>query len=258
MSNQPLSPLSENEMKDATNELMATEFVEKFTKRCTINPQDPPLQGQVYCMHSFIPMPEAKPDKNGLFGVMKCRGTFDTRQDADRRAEDLIRHVDSYHAIQTTYVGKPFPVCLDPKRFARDTKEVTLKNMMNAAIKENLKKESMEEKKEKEDLLNREQTLKEDVSKDMDPEERYAELSVKLAHLTYTYIETKRKLNDIKESILNSRKELEDMDDESSEYKESYMERIRQARESAGIKDGMEDSFMKFMNRDISKEELGF
>ena len=41
--------------------------------------------------------------------MIKVRGSYETEDEADARAETLIRTVDSYHKIFTAFVGKPFP-----------------------------------------------------------------------------------------------------------------------------------------------------
>lgn len=251
-------PLTDREMCSATNTLFDTSFVESFPIRCTINPQDPPLPGQIYCIHSFIPMPGATPAPNGLFGVMKCRGTFDTRQSVDERAKELIRFVDSYHNIYTSYVGKPFPLGHGLKRFTREGEEVTLKNMMENTIRDKVRKDTLEEQAEIQSLKDREKKLKEDVNIDMEPNEKYAEMSVKLSHLTFTYTENKKKLEEIQQSILRVREDLDRMDEENDEYREGYVERIRQARKDAGITNDNNDVIMKFLDRDLGKVELGF
>jgi hypothetical protein len=64
---------------------------------------------------------EALPEIGGLVG-----GAFGTLEEADSWAEHLIRTVDSLHEIHIGYVGREFPLTLDPIYFS-ETHEVNLK-----------------------------------------------------------------------------------------------------------------------------------
>ena len=101
--------LSEDEVNEAMKELNVKDFVSKFPKFEKFY-ADPKLDNQVHCLVSFFPSKGATPDSDGVFGMLKVRGTFQTQDEADLRAEYLIRNVDSFHSVYHTYVGRPFPL----------------------------------------------------------------------------------------------------------------------------------------------------
>ena len=153
---------------------------------------DPSIPGQRLCLVSFVPSVDATPDKDGIYGMIKVRGSYETEDEADERSEMLIRTVDSYHKIQMAYVGKPFPATTS-SRWAAETTDIDLKKKCTEVISKDIKRQRMEEKREIEEIKDREKKLMEDVEKDFDPYERYIELRVKKAQLAWTYLETQKR-----------------------------------------------------------------
>ena len=106
--------LSENEVTSAMEELNNVSFTTKF-QRVDRTYADPPPPLQTIGLLSFVPAKGAQPNANGVYGFAKLRGNYSTQQEADQRAEFLIRNVDSYHQIYHTYVGRPFPMTASSK-----------------------------------------------------------------------------------------------------------------------------------------------
>ena len=222
--------LAEDEVKSAMAELNVDAFVRRFPKIEKFY-ADPPLTNQLYSLVSFVPAKGATPDRDGVFGMLKVRGTFASEDEAMLRAEYLVRNVDSYHSIYHTYVGRPFPLAASAKYITDQEKQM---------VKE---------------IEEREKELVADVEKkDDDPYDLYTELQVKKAQLSWTYSETLKKMNDMKESIIRARSEIKKMDEENADYREQYMEKYRAARKKSGLPE-TDNSFMKYMGEDL---DVGF
>jgi len=213
---------------------------------------DPSIAGQKLCLVSFIPSVDATPDKDGVYGMIKVRGNYETTEEADDRAELLIRTVDSYHKIFTAFVGKPFPATRSSK-WSADTNEIDIKKKVTEVISKDIKRQRMEEKKEIDDIKDREKKLLEDVEKDFDPYERYIELRVKKAQLVWTYLETQKKMLEMKESIIKTREEIAELDEEEPSYYSTYREKYMDARREAGLKDD-DASFLSYLGDDDEKD----
>ncbi len=71
---------------------------------------DPPLSNQDIGLISFVPCNDAKPNKYGVYGFAKIRGTFANVDESDQRALELIQKHDSVHKIYHVKVGTPFPI----------------------------------------------------------------------------------------------------------------------------------------------------
>ena len=250
----PKVNLTEEETTIAVNDLVVKDFVKKYpaTERTFA---DPSIPGQRLCLVSFVPSVDAKPDKDGVYGMIKVRGSFETEEECDTRAEQLIREVDSYHKILHAFVGKPFPATTSSK-WSADTTEIDIKKKATEVISKDIKKQRQEDKKEIEEIKERERKLLEDVEKDFDPYERYIELRVKKAQLVWTYIETQNKMNEMKDSILNTRVEIQELDEENPEFISTYREKYMQARRDAGLKED-DASFLTYLG-DADESELGF
>ena len=102
-------PLSDTQTLLAMEDLVDSSIAERYPK-IERRYVDPPLAEQVYSLHSFIPSSGAKPDGDGVYGMVKIRGCFGTLQEATERSEDLVRSHDSYHKIYIGRVGRPLPV----------------------------------------------------------------------------------------------------------------------------------------------------
>src|SRR3989344_5321587 len=135
--NQHASPLTDTETNLAMASLNITDFVEKFPKveRVYADPF-PPLQK--YGLLSFVPAKGAIPNEKGIYGFAKLRGNYDTEIEAQQRAEFLIKHVDSYHPIFHTYVGRPFPITNDP-RYVKETDEIDIRSETTKSISNSVK-----------------------------------------------------------------------------------------------------------------------
>lgn len=251
-------PLTKEETRDAVQELVNSDFLKRFPKR-DLKYADPVLDGQLIALHSFVPSSGAKPDEDGIYGMIKVRGCFTNQQDASEWAEELIRDYDTYHSIEMSYVGKPFPISKNPDKYlSKDNiTEIDIRKKIDKSMKDKVKEDRRNEKKIKKEIEEQEERLKEDVDEDMDPQDRYIELVVKMSHLTFTYIETRKKMDEMKSNILKTRDEIHDLDSQSDEYKKHCMEIYMKARERSGIKND-DNSFIRYMDQALAEEELGF
>ena len=97
-------PLTREQTIEAAKELNITSFVEKFP-RIDRTYADPPVNLQNYGLISFIPAKGSTPNEDGIYGFAKLRGNFNSEMESSQRAETIIKTVDSFHKIYTTYVN---------------------------------------------------------------------------------------------------------------------------------------------------------
>lgn len=247
-----LVQLSEEEVSNAMKELVVKEILQ--FPRIEKNYADPHIPGQLICLHSFVPAKGSSPDKDGVFGMVKCRGVFASEKEADERAEFLVRNVDSYHSIYHSYVGRPFPLSRN-SRWVAEVNEIDLKKKMGESIDKDVQDKRADERKAMREIQEREKLLKEDVSKEIDPYDRYTELQVKRAQMSWTYVETIKKLEEYKNIILKARADISSMDSENPDYRDKYVDKYMKAREETGLKSD-DGTFMDYLTKD--PEDLGF
>lgn len=244
--------LSESEVTSAMNELNNVSFTSKFP-RVDRTYADPPPPLQTFGLLSFVPAKGAQPNANGVYGFAKLRGNYATQQEADQRAEFLIRNVDSYHQIYHTYVGRPFPMTASSK-YSAETNEIDIRKEMTESISNDVKKKKEDELKTVQEIKDREEALVADTKKEeVDPYDEYITLRVKKAQLSWTYLEHVKKMKEVKDIIVRTRKEILKMEEENSEYKEKYYDKYMNARKESGFKDTPEEmqaNFMKFLVED--------
>lgn len=246
-------PLTEEEVKSAMKELNVNTFVNKFPRFEKFY-ADPQLQNQNYALVSFVPSKGATPDTDGVYGMLKVRGTFSSEDEAMLRAEYLIRNGDSYHSIYNTYVGRPFPLS-SSKKYITDTTDVDIKKKIVESTSTEIRKKRDEERQTMKEIQEREKELLADVEqKEPDPYDSYTELMVKKAQLTWTYHQTMGKMEEMKKNIVKARAEISKMRSENEDYHTKYFDRYMDARKKAGLPSD-DDSFIKYMAEDL---DLGF
>ena len=234
-------PLDGDDFKQAVSALYNKSFLEfKFprTQRFRV---DPPISQQnYYCLHSFTPSPGAKADNDGCFGVVKFRGAFGTLEEADAHAEHLIRAVDSLHEIHIGYVGREFPLTLDPLYF-NETHEVDLKKKMDEVSRAHAKTVREKENEDMESLKRRERELMDSSKKSADEIkneiDHYIALKVKCANILHVRDETLTKLEAFENTRQETLKEIQELDEAHPEFKDSYIDKFMKGLSEVGIKD---------------------
>lgn len=247
--------LSEEEVKNAMSELNNNKFVKKFLKveRTYADPVEPM---QRIGLISFVPSKGATPDANGIYGFAKLRGNYPTDQEANERAEFLIRNVDSYHQIYHAYVGRPFP-CTVSSAYSDETSEIDLRKSMTESVSASIKQKKKSESQQVKEIEEREkQLLAESKREEEDPADFYTTLRVKKAQVTWTYLETQKKMDQMKETIIKTRAEIEKMEKEDESYAKNYFKKYCDARAESGLDNATHnDTFMKFLVEDV---DIGF
>jgi hypothetical protein len=250
-------PLTIQESENAIKELNNTAFTSKFP-RVDRTYADPVLTLQTIGLVSFIPAKGATPNEKGIYGFAKLRGNFQTEAEASQRAEFLIRNVDSYHQIFHTYVGRPFPLT-NSSDYSATTDEIDIRKDTAQSISTDLRSKKSEDEQAMKEIKEREkQLLEESKREEADPYDNYITLRVKKAQLSWTYLEHQKKMAEVKEILIKTRKDIEDLDGEFPEFKDSYYEKYVQARKDAGLKESEEQLQTNFMKYLVEDADLGF
>lgn len=254
--------LTNEELKSAVNKLSNTDFIDKFPQREKAF-ADEEILSQKIGLFSFIPAKGASPNEHGIYGFAKLRGNFQTEQEADARAEKIIKDTDSAHTIFHTWVGKPFPVT-NNENFVKDVEEVNIRKEQTIAISKSIKDQNNKDKKIIEEINERQRLLKEDVKRSKkstyeDDEEcydidDYITLRVKKAQLHWTYMQQIEKIIELRQVILNVNDEVVQKDSENPGMKDQFFSKYAKAREESGFTsitpEEMKNSFMQYLVED--------
>lgn len=218
---------------------------------------DPQQINQRIALVSFVPSSGAKPDKDNIYGMMKVRGVYATEEEANERAEFLIKNVDSYHEVFHAFVGRPFPVTTTDD-FTATVKKVDIRKKTTDIISEDILQKKRQEKEEMTDMKDRENKLLEESKKAQAGEPRdifdeYITENVKRAQLVWTYHETKKKMEQMRQSFKNATTRIQEIDGLEPEFVNQYKEKYMQARRESGIPDD-NDSFIKYLGLDLAAD----
>lgn len=250
---QSIPPLTSSELKNAIDELNSVDFIKKFS-RVERQYADPPISLQHIGLISFVPAKGATPNENGVFGYAKMRGNYANEMEANERSEFIIRNVDSYNTIFSTYVGRPFPITVS-SNYSKETNEVDISKEMTTSISSSVLTKKIEEKKNIDNIAKREKKLVEESKTEFDdPFDNYITLKVKKAQLLFTYNEHSKKIEEIKKIIIKTRNDLALIDLKEPNFKNLYFEKYMKARKEAGIVEdnkNIEENFIKYMVEDV-------
>jgi hypothetical protein len=192
---------------------------------------------------------------------MKVRGVYASEEEANDRAEHIIRYVDSYHEIYHCHVGRPFPITTTDM-YSNDIKSIDIRKKTTDTISEDILSKKRDEKKQIEEIKQKEKALLDESRRAQNDEpldsfEVYITEQVKKAQLIWTFIETKKKLEQMKDSISKSKNVIFDLENEHPDYQSKYKERYYEARKEAGLPDDKdENSFIKYLGIDLEDDIL--
>ena len=278
---QPSHPTNEPSLSNEETQLAKDELVRDLNSFPRINRRfvDPPKAGEPrFALFSFIDyqdvdmnlfideikdslkpkhkkkLAELKARTQLVKGVGKIRGAYMTQQEADTRAEEIVRDIDSTNSVFICNMGVPFP--LVPRGMSEEINEIDLQQQTEHAIAQNVRNQRQKHQKEMEDIKMREEELMRNAEKDpnADEEDNYISHRVKLAHLRYSIEQLVKKHI---ECVENEKKVVEllvDMKNRNPEFEEKYMEKYMAGRKAAHIPDDhTPEGFMKYMNDSLIK-----
>ena len=93
---------------------------------------------------------------------------------------------------------------------------------------------------------------------EIDTYDDYITQRVKLAQLSFTYLEHQKKMVEVKDIIIKTRKVLKELDEEFPDYQNSYYDKYMQARKDAGLKESKMDADANFIKFLVEDADLGF
>ena len=252
-----IPPLDNTQASHALQDLNINSFIQKFPK-VDRTYQDSPIPLQNIGLISFIPAKGATPNERGVFGFAKLRGNYASELESNQRAEYIIRNVDSYNQIFHTYVGRPFPITVNSD-YSSVTEEIDIRKEATSTISNSIRDKKQTEQQQINEIKEREKKLVEESKKEeVDPYDEYITLKVKLAQISWTYLEHKKKMAELKDIVFKTRESIVKIDDVHPGFKSTYYDKYIQARTQAGIKESPEeaqDNFIKYLVQDA---DLGF
>jgi hypothetical protein len=233
---------------------------------------DPPVQGEPkYALFSFIKSPDyamknflhkiesflpedhqkelkdLNERKSVIHGIGKIRGAYFTEQEANMAARKIVQNVDSANSIFTCIVGSPF--ALVNEGMSEEVAKIDVKNLVEQTLAENIRLKRVQEQKEKEEILARQDALKSAVKKDpvLTELENYITARVKLAHLRYSIDKHKTE----RELALKNEKScidfLLELESRNKTFDKEFLDYYLEGRKAAGVSDEYAfEGFLKY------------
>ncbi len=209
--------LTPEQSKVAFDHLAQRSYINKFPRIQQKREDDKKPKNQEIGLFTFIPSQDAKPDKNGLYGLLRLRGNFPNSDKADDHARYLITSVSSYDEILYAPIGKDVPLVTDMEKYCSDMKEIDVQKQMEQLTIQDLRGKIEKEKKETEDIMDKKKKMEEmnklieqnttieEMKIDM---ERYTELRVKHANQKMRKTDLLLKLAECAKALGKSRREI--------------------------------------------------
>jgi len=258
-----VSPLTDAETEIAAKEMYIKPAV--LFAHANRKYVDPSIHNQTIGLVSFIPHPDAVPNKDGIFGFAKVRGVYGNEEDANQKAIELIKEVDSLNKIMHVRVGYPFPIMVptETAKFVSDVNEVDIQCEAQKTISTFVRDATEKDKKEIEYIKERERQLLEDVAKT--PEQRKAELDPlddyifkrkKLSDNLFVFVEHRKKLQEIKKVILQAKAECDQLEASNPEVLDAYCAKYEQVASETGITEAMDNMALMIKQYFVEKPDL--
>lgn len=170
---------------------------------------------------------------NTFPGVGRIRGCFKTVAAATKRAEYILKNVDSSSSIMICTVGVPFP--LVETGFAKDTSIVNLEQHVDQVMKADQAEKKAKYEKDVEDIKKREKQLKSEVLEgSRRPLDVYIEHRVKYAQVQTLVKEMNKKLIDYDGIICKCVETIKKMERENPDLKDIYLNAYMDACKEVG------------------------
>lgn len=185
--------------------------------------------------------------KNVIHGVGKIRGAYFTEEEANTSARKIVQNVDSSNSIFTCVIGSPF--ALVNEGMSEEVAKIDVKNLVEQTIAENIRLKRIQEQKEKEEILARQDALKSTIKKDpvLTELENYITARVKLAHLRYSIDKHKTE----RELALKNEKTcidfLLELESRNKTFDKDFLDYYLAGRKAAGVSDNYAfEGFLKY------------
>jgi hypothetical protein len=224
------SELTPTELKNAKKDLSVY-----YAQRETVY-ADPPYKNQAFCLFSWVPSENATPDENGVYGMMKFRGAFDSEDEMNTRAEFLVNHCDSFHRIYHAPIGRPLPITLK-EEYVRDIKFAKQSSSDDDVIHTSVKKDQENEANVQKELHARMKIIKEEetAAPTMDPLDEYIQHKVKIAFNMAAIDNFLRQIEKAKSVIRASNESVLSSDLENPDFSAKFIDKYNETRSSVGI-----------------------
>jgi hypothetical protein len=252
LTNKTYPDMSSEELSEAYKNLNIKNLSKFPRKERFIN--DPELSDQKIALVTFVPCKGARPDKDGVYGWLKSRGSFKNELQANDRAKEIIKTFDSFHHIHHVPVGVPYPMTLDQK-YVEETDEVDISKKAKEDVEHDFKRLREDDKKIVTEMKEAEERLLDDVKDDkpVDELEEYIVKRVKRATLIFTLTETRKKMDQMVENLKRAEEFVNEKDAKDSTLKEKCLEKYEESRRRAGITEDMDskENMVYYILRDL-------
>jgi hypothetical protein len=197
---------------------------------------DPPYKNQSFCLFSWVPSENARPDENGVYGMMKFRGAFDSEDDMNARAEFLVTHCDSFHRIYHAPIGRPLPITLN-EEYVRDIKFAKQSPTDDDVIHTSIQKDKENEANVQRELHERMKIIKQEETSPptADPLDEYIQHKVKIAFNMAAIDNFMRQVEKAKQVIQAAHDAIQTMDLEHPTFSSQFIDKYNETRSSVGI-----------------------
>lgn len=206
---------------------------------------DPPISGQVLSNFMFIPAKDAKPNEEGVYGIIKIRGSFPSREEAFAHADDIVQNVDSMNDTLTVRTGMPVPLLAPEVRKGLKHPRVKIQpnQVVRAETKEAIRQKLLDEKRRIEEIKAREKELLEDVKREEEPEDdRYTTLRTSRAQQAMVFLKNIKLCVQMRENIDRCTREIEALDVKDPSLQDTFLDKYDLARKNAGIDSATQDA----------------
>ena len=220
---------------------------------------DPPHKNQLFALFSWQPSSGCTPDKNGVYGMLKIRGTYEDENEMNKRAEYLVAHCDSFNRIYHAKNGVPVPLTLKDE-YSKEIKFVRQREEDNDIIHSSVEDDKKRDEDIQKELDSRVDKIKQEEKEGTVVEsiDEYIQAKVKIAFNMNAIDTLKNQLGQSQNILRKASKLVQELEEANPEFQEQFMDRFNNARRSIGVKieddpDLKQIEYMNYTDEDLQK-----
>lgn len=220
---------------------------------------EPPSKSQIYTNVSYMlfetPV-KVKNSRKPVYGFMKIRGSFPSKEEAEADARRIISEVDSKYQIRLAPTGAWIPITEDDRAIEE------LYDVRNSDDEIHLRDKAVKEKEAEErriarELKENEEKLKNETDVHDQPEslDFYTMNRVTEMRLVENRDAELEKLRDIENKIAFTRMKLKKLEQNNPDYKEQWIDHYNAGRKDKGIHEFVPstDQFKEYENTELKE-----
>lgn len=192
---------------------------------------------QKFAIISYIMSGGATPNSEGDYGFIKIRGAYETAEEAEKDAVEIVQTQDQLLKNIIVRVGYPTPMRKDTGLPYDCRTSVDVKSL-NSAFRNLAKENKDNDEKARGEIEEKTKRLQEEAEGDSDPLTDYAMKRSKCAYWANLVVSMSKNIKEFEEKIVKTTLDIDILDVENPTFQHNFLKMIQEDEAKSGFKKG--------------------